>query len=235
MSAPTTLQSTRSARPSAQPVFVYIYWDHSNIFIEAQHIADEKESEQLGADVGRRVRLDFQNLLLLAHENRPIAKAVAAGSVPPEMKTVWEKLELAGVHTEIFARSLMGGSERNVPDLYLQREMLRDGFRSTDPGTVILLTGDGAGYYLGKGFLDTLESFTMAGWTVELLSWERSCNGRLRQWVAQHGLFTCLDDFYESITYVKEPSEGKVGKGRKSTPVDLWKKRARPFERRPQN
>ena len=32
----------------------------------------------------------------------------------------------------------------------------------------------------------------------------RSCNVRLRQWMCHHDVFTCLDQFYDSITYVKE-------------------------------
>ena len=97
---------------------MYIYWDHSNIIIEAQHIAEKTEAAALGLYVGRRIRIDFQNLLLLAHENRPVAKAIAVGSVPPAMKTVWRSLEQQGVQTEIVDRSLHGGSERNVLDLY---------------------------------------------------------------------------------------------------------------------
>ena len=183
---------------SAQPILAYVYWDHSNIIIEAQNVAEETESAKLGADVGCRLRLEFNNLLLLAHKNRRLARVVAVGSVPPDMETVWHRLEQEEVQTEIVDRFVMGGSERNVPDLYLQKEMLRDGLRCT-PGTVILLTGDGAGYYQGRGFLDALETLKLAGWEIELLSWERSCNVRLRQWVCCNGYFTSLDEFYDSI------------------------------------
>ena len=177
--------------------------------------------------------IDFPNLLLLAHENRPLARAIAVGSVPPAMKTVWRRLEQQGVETEIIDRSLMGESERNAPDLYLQREMLRDGLRCT-PGTAILLTGDGAGYFQGRGFLDVLESLQQVGWKIELLSWDRSCNVRLRQWVCRNSSFTSLDQFYESITFVEEPPEGDTGAGRTSLLVDISKKRPKPWGQFPQ-
>ena len=86
-------RTTSGSAESAPAVLVYVYWDHSNIMLEAQNIAQETESAELGVDVGRRLHLDFHNLLLLAHENIPLVKAVAAGSVPPEMETMWNRLE----------------------------------------------------------------------------------------------------------------------------------------------
>ena len=88
-SAPLSLAAPpKSSAESAPPVLVYLYFDHSNIVIEARNIAHETEREELWGDVARRLRLDFHNLLLLAHENRPLAKVVAAGSVPPDMQRV---------------------------------------------------------------------------------------------------------------------------------------------------
>ena len=132
------------------PVFVYIYWDHSNIFIEAQQMAYEVDRKDFGDDVAYRVRINFHNLLELARENRTLVKAVAAGSVLPEMKNVWKSLRAEGVRTEIIDRSEMGGSEKEIPDLHLQREMLLDGMNNKLPGTIVLLTGDGAGWAYGK-------------------------------------------------------------------------------------
>ena len=105
--------SQAEAEEAQQPILVFIFWDHSNIYIEAHNIAEETECEELGDDVGRRVRIDFSHMLTLAHENRRVAKAVAARSVPPEMHAVWQKLEKARVATEIVDRSLMEGSKHN--------------------------------------------------------------------------------------------------------------------------
>ena len=227
MAARTTSGNPTSSS-AASAVYVYVYLDHSNIIIEARNIAKETESAELGTDVSRRLRLDFHNLMLLAHENRPVAKAVAAGSVPPEMKKVWSRLEKEGVQTEIFDRSEMGGSERNVPDLYLQREMLSDGVKGARTlGTIVLLTGDGAKYYEGKGFLDVMETLEGAGWKIELLSWDRSCNVRLRQWVCRYGSFTSLDPFYKNVTFVE--SGTGVGGSRTSQPLDLKMKHTKPW------
>ena len=62
---------------------VFIYWDSSNIFHEAQRLAEEQEE---GPGARYRVRIHFENMLRLAHADRPVRKALAAGSVPPEMR-----------------------------------------------------------------------------------------------------------------------------------------------------
>ena len=42
---------------------IFIYWDNSNIFHEAQRIAEMRE----GPDARYRVRIQFDNMLRLAH------------------------------------------------------------------------------------------------------------------------------------------------------------------------
>ena len=57
---------------------VFIHWDDSNVFHEAQRLAEEHEGMP---DAGYLVRIHFESLLRLAEAGRPLAKAVAAGSV----------------------------------------------------------------------------------------------------------------------------------------------------------
>ena len=47
---------------------VFIYWDNSNIFHEAQRLAEERNN---GPDARYRVRINFANMLRLAHADRP--------------------------------------------------------------------------------------------------------------------------------------------------------------------
>ena len=132
---------------------VFIYWDNSNIFHEAQRIAEEKD-----ATPGARylVRIHFDNLLQLAHADRPLTKAVAAGSVPPEMQQLWNRMENSGVEVNLFDRGARDRGEQGTPDQWLQLRMLEDGWDNNgDPGIVALLTGDGAGYVEGRGFHST--------------------------------------------------------------------------------
>ena len=182
---------------------VFIYWDNSNIFHEAQRLAEEREE---GPNARYRVRIHFDNLLRLAHADRHIERALAVGSVPPEMRQLWNRMESNGVEVQLFDRGSPERGEQEMPDRLLQLRMLEDALDyNGDPGIVALLTGDGAGYLEGAGFHSTLERMHRRGWRVEILSWAHSCNQRMRGWAEENGVFVPLDDFYDAITFM-EPS-----------------------------
>ena len=202
---------------------VFVYWDNSNIYHEAQRLAEEKEGTP-----GARwlIRINFEMTLELAQAGRPVQKAMAAGSIPPEMRGVWNRLESRGVEVRLFDRGAAASGEQEVPDRLLQLEMLKDALiHNGDPGTVVLLTGDGAGYEQGEGFHTALELMHGKGWMIEILSWAHSCNQRMRRWAEENGVFVPLDDFYDSITF-REPSRPghELALGRDSAPLDLAKR-----------
>ena len=199
---------------------VFVYWDASDILHEAQRLAGERE-----ADPGARhlVRINFDAMLRLAHAGREVRHAVAAGSAPPEMRQLWNRLESRGVEAELFDRGGPERGARDMPGRLLQLRMLEDALdHSGDPGVAALLTGDGAGYPEGAGFRGTLERMRKRGWRVEILSWAHSCNQRMRRWAEENGVFVALDDFYEAVTFV-EPSRPGFGfsPARHSAPLDL--------------
>ena len=199
---------------------VFIYWDNSNIFHEAQRLAEERN----GTPGARHlVRINFDAIMQLAHAGREVGNAVAAGSVPPEMRQLWNRLETAGVQVRLFDRGWAGGTEQEMPDYFLQKCMLEDGLdHLDDPGIMVLLTGDGAGYYDGAGFHAALERLHARGWRVEILSWAHSCNQRMREWAQSHGVFVALDDFYEAITFLEPSRPGhEFAPARDSRPLDL--------------
>ena len=160
---------------------------------------------------------------MLAHAGRPVEKALAAGSIPPEMQGVWSRLERSGVNIQLFNRGTADGTEQEVPDQRLQLRMLEDALDNVDnPRIVVLLTGDGAGYEEGAGFHATLERMHKLGWRNEILSWTHSCKRAMREWAESKGIFVALDDFYDSITF-REPSRPghELAPGRDSMPLDL--------------
>ena len=55
---------------------IFVYWDNSNIYHEAQRLAEERNGTP-----GARylIRIHFDNLLRLAHADRQLEVAVAAG------------------------------------------------------------------------------------------------------------------------------------------------------------
>ena len=202
---------------------VFIYWDNSNIFHEAQRLAEERNE---GPDARYRVRINFDALLQLAQAARPLMHAVAAGSVPPEMRHLWNRLEGMGVEVKLFDRGEAQRGEQDIPDRVLQLRMLEDALDNNgNPGTVVLLTGDGAGYYEGAGFHSTLERMHKRGWRVEILSWAHSCNQRMRRWAEENGVFVALDEFYDAVTYMEPSRPGfEFAPGRDSIELDLSKR-----------
>lgn len=186
---------------------VFVYLDNSNIFHAAQDLAEERNGD---ANARYRVRIDFESLLRLAHADRPLGKALAAGSIPPALSMLWNELRRTGVEVYLYDRGEPGRGEQETPDYWLQLRMLEDTVDYNDnPGIVVLLTGDGAGYNESRGFHRTLERMYRQGWQVELLSWEHSANPRMREWVETNGVFVPLDDYYDAITYTTTPRIGQ--------------------------
>lgn len=72
---------------------IHVFWDNSNIFIPAQYVALKRD----GAILQSAVRIQFDNMYRLASAGREVTGAVCVGSVPPELKAVWNRLESAGV------------------------------------------------------------------------------------------------------------------------------------------
>ena len=202
---------------------VFIYWDNSNIFHEAQRLAQERRE---GPNARYRVRINVDNILRLAHADRPLKKAFAAGSVPPEMRQLWNRMESKGVEVHLFDRGESARGEQEMPDRVLQLRMLEDALDyNGNPGIVVLLTGDGAGYLEGAGFHSTLERMHKRGWRVEILSWAHSCNQRMRRWARENGGFVALDDLYEAITFMEPSRPGaELAVPRDSAELDLSKR-----------
>ena len=197
---------------------VFIYWDDSNIFVSAQEVAVEREGEA----VRFRVRIHFRNLLELAHAKRAVEHATAVGSIPPELRHVWNRLENEGVTVQLLERGAVQGREQGV-DQALQTVMLRDGFDCNGtPGIAVMLTGDGAGFHDGVGFHADLERMRRRGWDVEVLSWRHGCNRRMREWAEENGKFIALDDFYDSVTFLESAAPGQpLAPPRHAVPIDL--------------
>ncbi|MBI4567229.1 MAG: NYN domain-containing protein [Planctomycetes bacterium] len=192
---------------------VFVFWDNSNIFINAKLVASERD----GADARYTVRIQFDNLLRLAAADRPVEFALAVGSVPPELRHVWNRLESLGVTVKLLERGSISDREQAL-DEALQVQMLRTALDfNGDPGIAVLLTGDGKGFFDGVGFHADLERMHRKGWRVEVLAWERTCNRRLKEWAAQVGQFVPLENYYEAISFTEDES----GALRRSRPLNL--------------
>ena len=177
---------------------VHIFWDNSNIFIPARFAATEREKGF--ADSG--IRIQFDNLIALARAGRELAGAMCVGSVPPDLRRVWERLEVStGIKPELYERGAASRKKQGV-DQCLQVHMLR-AVTDNPPGVAVLLTGDGAGYEEGIGFRADLERMYKHGWGIEVLSWNAACNRGLKGWAQSVGAYVPLDSFYDTVTFIE--------------------------------
>ena len=72
-----------------------------------------------------------------------------------------------------------------------------------EPGTIALLTGDGAGINEGQGFLADALRLAEHGWKFEVYSWDAACHSKLKAFAMQNGKYIKLEDYYENITFIE--------------------------------
>lgn len=175
----------------------HIVWDNSNIFISGRSVCDRLEQKP------NAFRINFESLVDLAANNRPIEQVFCVGSVPPPTDAVWGHIEKkTGKKPELYERGAASGKEQAV-DQALQTRMLRLGYDFEPAETLVLLSGDGSGYDQGVGFFADIQRLRKFGWNIEVLSWRDSCNKAMRAWAEEKGLFVPLDDFYSSVTFLE--------------------------------
>ncbi len=191
-------------------VKVHLFIDNSNIYISAKDEAEKRE----GSGARYAIRIHFQHLLELALANREVGGVFVVGSIPPEQRSVWDRLEQAtGVKPELYERGGVSRGEQGL-DQCLQVHMLRAmGDHADDPQVIVLMTGDGAGYDDGVGFHADMERMYRAGWGIEVVSWRNHCRRALREWAVANGVFVDLNEYYNSVTFIE--------KGRAAQEVDL--------------
>ncbi|GAB3440683.1 NYN domain-containing protein [Insolitispirillum peregrinum] len=189
----------------------HIIWDNSNIFISGKHACGRLEGGKEGA-----FRINFESLVDLAANNRPIEQVFCVGSVPPPTDAVWGHIKKkTGKEPELYERGAASGREQAI-DQALQTRMLRLGYDFDPAETLVLLSGDGSGHEQGEGFFADIQRLHRVGWNIEVLSWKDSCNKAMRRWVEENGLFVPLDDFYSSVTFLEHIRSAK--------PLDLSKR-----------
>ncbi|MCR9095694.1 MAG: hypothetical protein NXI30_15845 [bacterium] len=189
-----SLQAVRSSGMAIPgPLIVGI--DHSNILITAQN-----HSRQIGDPRPENLRLDIPNLVRLATAGRMLTYGVAVGSKIGSKSPIQSIYERSGFQAIFLERGLVTGREVGV-DVTLASELQWCSFERT-PGTVVLLTADGAGYGRGRGFFALLERMYQIGWSVELLAYEDSTHRAMADWARSMGQFRDLATFHESITFV---------------------------------
>lgn len=177
---------------------MFLFWDNSNIHYSG--VRNVCPIIEPGADP-RTYRTYFSNLFDLVKNGREITKAYVAGSVPTPADALWEYLKALNIELFLLDKTAEGKEQESV-DISLQIMMLRT-ILDYPPSTMAVLTGDGAGAMLGKGFLADLKRAKRQGWNIEVYAWELSCNRYLKEFAETEGIFIPLEKYYYSISFLK--------------------------------
>lgn len=187
----------RCSRAGASPS-VYFFLDFSNIAISARKLAPDHGDGLFGSQA---VRLSSENLRLFVERDRHWGGGYAAAALANPRSPLKRQFEKQGFRFEAFERGEISGAEQSV-DQAIQLEMYRLLALPPRNATVVLATGDGAGFDSGKGFTQALHDLYSHGFAIEVMSWRHSFNGVLRNWALAHGRAIDLDDFYLDLTFI---------------------------------
>jgi hypothetical protein len=196
-----------------------IFWDNSNIVFSRNELVPKYDLQSQPNDL----RILFINMFDYIRFQRPVDALVMVGSLPPSNDPLWHRVtELSKFVKGKFELIKLNrdnmNKEQGVDDT-LRAELLRFCIaHNKNPGTVSLLTGDGAGYSRGKGFHDAVELISKnLGWHVELCAWNSSCHSEMKQLASAHPLckYRDLELAYMEITYIKD------GRRANSLPAEL--------------
>lgn len=176
---------------------MFIFGDNSNIHFSGVRVVCPLIEPGVNP---RSYRTYFTNLFELVRDGRNVEHTYFAGSVPPPNDAVWDYIDKLGVEKTLLDKTA-DGKEQDSVDMSLQTNMFRV-MCDNPPGTMALLTGDGSGKAVGKGFLADLERIHKQGWAIEVYAWENTCNRHLKQFAEANGKFEPLERHYYSISFI---------------------------------
>ena len=179
-------------RPAAEEV-AHLFVDFSNVWYATR------------SEASRRGESDWAVRIHAAHLHRIMAAGRRVGdSVLVANREISQPVLdrfRPRFRVELVEAGCVTGTEQ-AGDEMLQNAIFRTIFQAA-PGTIVLATGDGAGWGEGRGFCETLRAARQRDFGVEIVSFEGSLNGRLRALAQESGAMVALDPFYDSITFLE--------------------------------
>lgn len=178
--------------PPSEARRVLLFIDDSNLFIEGQRTAAQREPQDVTAR--SRFRVDFGRLLEWIAENRRLTDVYLVGSRPPEADSFWKILPKRGIRSKIFDRH--AGREKGV-DHDLVAEMIEATIREEKDKantTVALVAGDG-------DYRSTLDRLNSRGWNLEVYFWTSGTSALIRD----TSWYIDLDPHFREFCYFEHP------------------------------
>lgn len=182
----------------------HIFLDNSNIFGGAQRAAREVENAPW-----QSVRVDYQHLFSVIRRNRTsLGYSMLAGSVPPGNDALWQAAQAAGFDTTLLKRveSDNGRLVEQGVDEVIHLKIGNTLLDEDTPGTLVILTGDGAITEQGSSFTKQVERAAKRQWKVEIWSWRSQLSPKLRDMRLRYPNYVTvyfLDEWYWGLIFIK--------------------------------
>jgi hypothetical protein len=176
---------------------ISIFWDNSNVWLGGRNVSLQKEP---GHEY--EFRIHFKKLIEFVTDGRIINYAYAAGSIPPPNDELWTWFNTLNIKLDRQERSSFSGGEIAVDEAIQLAMVNRVIDIQPNHERFILLTGDGAGYNEGKGFIKQLERVLKSGNEIEVVSWDSCCNRYLKEFAKTNGTYRALETAYNKVTFI---------------------------------
>ncbi|WP_320151124.1 NYN domain-containing protein [uncultured Tolumonas sp.] len=173
-----------------------VFWDNSNIWLVGRKVCEINEPGDEAL-----FRIHFAHLFDFVVNDRNVDFAYLGGSIPPNNDDLWQRFRDLGVVVAQQERGAQSGGEIAV-DEAIQLAIADRILDADEPGTIVLLTGDGNGYSEGKGFIKKLEQAIKHGWEIEVVSWDAGCNRYLRTFAEEKGVYRSLEPAYSRVSFI---------------------------------
>jgi len=175
--------------------------DVAHLFVDFSNLIYAVRAEAIRrGDPDRAVRVHAANLHHVLAGGRPVGDAVLVANreIPDSVLDRFRPF----FRVELVESGRITGTEQ-AGDEMLQNAVYRSAFHVDTPGTVVLATGDGAGWSIGRGFCEALCATRRLGFGVEVASFAGSLNRWLGRLAGQVGAVVSLDPFYDSVTFLE--------------------------------
>lgn len=192
----------RGMPPTAPAPSIHVFVDNSNIFGGAQRAAKRIEPTVPWP----AIRVYYRNLFSIIEGGRRTTTRVMGGSVPPGNEDLWKHAQAGGYSTDLLSR-IQDASGRLLEQavdevLHLQMALV---LLDHAPGTLVLVTGDGAVSDYRTSFTGVAQRALRLGWAVEVWSWKSQLSPAFSRLPTPPGSLSIieLEPYYKSITFVK--------------------------------
>ena len=173
---------------------VHLFVDLSNVFLGARQLAAAFH------EYPPALRLSAEHLHRVMSAGRPVASAtLVANALVPEAALRHFRPWFRIIRAETGRQT---GTEQ-AADQLLQNAIFLELLQPSEPGVIVLATGDGAGWRDGRGFIPTLIAARRRGFAVEVVSFAASLNPALRDLAEAAGVLVELDDYYFAVTFME--------------------------------